>query len=187
MKSFKHQYLTEADLPGDTPGGPKKLIGVLRHDMIVIVIAYPGSSTAAHPVGAVLGNLVRGSGFGFKIYTPEEAKSDMHRLNADRGPNQNKIDLHPGILLDKGTSVVVRYWGPGGDRVTIRPESFDTQRVFKTWRPKSELPDFPESLDLNIDDDQLTKYRGEELEDVIARWVDFSKISNTKNKLKRLR
>ncbi len=140
-------------------------VGVLKEDMIIIVMDTPIGTQGT--TGAVI--LRAGSGRN-KIFTRDEAESYMIRMTAK--PDVSEDNLHAGIMAKKGTRVEVFRWGPE-----------DTRFLIRMLEPieMSERPNFV------VQDDQLTKYRGEELEDVIARWVDFSKISNTKSRLKGLR
>jgi len=143
---------------------PHKEIGVLKEDMVIIIMDMPGQKT-----GQII--MKQGSGQNL-IFTPDDAKMFMHRMNADRGPNEEEHKLHAGIMAEKGTRVEVTYWGPGNNRFRVRMLEPITI---------SEHPGF------NVQDEQLKLTDRETAEELIDRWIDFSKSALTISRLKGLR
>ena len=146
------------------PVAPDSEPGVLKEDMVIIIMDMPGQKT-----GQII--MKQGSGQNI-ILTPDDAKMFMHRMNADRSPNEEEHKLHAGIMAKKGTRVEVTYWGPKNIRFQIRM----LEPIEMSNRPG-----------FNVQDEQLRLTDRESKKELLDKWVDFSKSAQTISRLKGLR
>lgn len=147
-------------IPGKPPELPKREEGLLAENMIMIIEDTPKG-------GRVLQN---GQGM-TRYHTEKDAEMFMHRINADRGPDDPERKMHAGIVAKKGTRVTVTYWGPRNERFQIRMD---------------EPIEIHDRAGYGVHDNQL-QLMNETKDELIEKWVDFSSSGKARSALKGLR
>ena len=141
----------------------KRQKGTLKEHMVVILNEIASQNRSV---------IVQTGSGQHLISTPEEAEMFMHRMNADRGPKQEKYILHAGIMAKKGTLVEVIYWGPSNEKFQI------------VILEPTEMSETTGSI---VNSNQLAIPGRETAEELIDKWIDFSKTRITIGRLRGLR